>query len=1178
GPNGTDLGAGRRAEMSVGVLARGPAGVSLSGVPVGATPVNSATITVGIHRTGSGIPTAGFPEGSGYTHYRWRLDGGAWSAETPSTTPLSLTGLAQGPHAVEVTGRRDSGFYQDDPVFEEDAVRTVSRTWLVKASASPVRLNEVLARNVSAVPVAGGHPDLVELYNSGNAPVNLAGWGLTDEPDVPFKFTFPANASIDPGQYLVLYADSETAPAGFHLGFSLQAQGDELVLTMPNGLQADAVTFGMQVADLSIARTADGEWVLSRPTLGAANRAARLGDPASLRINEWLADGISPYADDFIELFNPDPLPVALGGLWITDSASGMRDRHQLAPLSFIAGGGFVVLIADGRPENGADHLNFSLAAEQGNIGLFKGDLTLIDCVVYGPQRTDASQGRQPNGAVTYGFFTTPTPGSPNPAVVLPGTTVVINEILADNVTRAEVDGTTPDWIELFNPTAAPINLADMSLSDNATEPRRFVFPSVTIPSLGYLVVRMEGSEPVSATNSGFGLKAGGGAVYLFDRLANGGSLLSSVTYGVQARDFSIGRVPDGSDNWVLTLPSRRAPNIAQPLGNPLTLKVNEWMAAPGTGSEDWFEIYNPDGLPVALAGLHLTDNLGNRTKFKIAPLSFIGTGLFGFQRFEADDNTMAGPDHVNFALSAGGESLAIANTNGALIDSYTFGQQVTGASQGRLPDGSTNVVRFTRTVSPEESNYLPLTNVVINEVLTHTDPPFEDAIELRNLTGAPVDISGWWLSDSKDVLKKFRIPNGTVIPANGFRVYYEYQFNHETNLAPFSLNSAKGDQVYLSASTVAGVLTGYRDVVEFGAAANGVSFGRHVTSVGVDFTAQSAHTFGADNATTTNEFRLGTGLPNAYPLVGPVVISEIMYHPTNLTAEVEAEEYLELLNISANTALLYHPAFPTNTWRLRDAVKFDFPPNVAIPAGGSVLVVNFDPADTAALNAFRARYHLAAGVPVYGPFEGRLDNGSDSIELYAPDAPQAPPDPDAGYVPYILVDKVRYSDTAPWPSCGPNCGADGGGWSLQRINVDEYGNDPVNWMAAVPSPGPAGSGDSDGDGMPDAWEIAHGLNPAVNDANGDLDLDGLTNFEEYLAGTAPNDETSSLRLVILGTGPAQLRFQAAADKAYVIEYKDDLAQTAWTLLSNVPAGVARPVTINDATVRATRFYRVRLQ
>jgi hypothetical protein len=45
---------------------------------------------------------------------------------------------------------------------------------------------------------------------------------------------------------------------------------------------------------------------------------------------------------------------------------------------------------------------------------------------------------------------------------------------------------------------------------------------------------------------------------------------------------------------------------------------------------------------------------------------------------------------------------------------------------------------------------------------------------------------------------------------------------------------------------------------------------------------------------------------------------------------------------------------------------------------------------------------------------------------------------------------------------------------------------------------------DTDGDGMPDGWELANGLNPKVNDANGDLDSDGITNFQEYIGETNP--------------------------------------------------------------------------
>ena len=56
------------------------------------------------------------------------------------------------------------------------------------------------------------------------------------------------------------------------------------------------------------------------------------------------------------------------------------------------------------------------------------------------------------------------------------------------------------------------------------------------------------------------------------------------------------------------------------------------------------------------------------------------------------------------------------------------------------------------------------LTSIVINEVLSHTDPPLVDAIELFNPSASSVDISWWFLSDRRNDPRKFRIPDGTVI------------------------------------------------------------------------------------------------------------------------------------------------------------------------------------------------------------------------------------------------------------------------------------------------------------------------------------------------------------------------------------------------------------------------------
>src|SRR6185295_15064127 len=102
-----------------------------------------------------------------------------------------------------------------------------------------------------------------------------------------------------------------------------------------------------------------------------------------------------------------------------------------------------------------------------------------------------------------------------------------------------------------------------------------------------------------------------------------------------------------------------------------------------------------------------------------------------------------------------------------------------------------------------------------INEVLTHTDLPLEDAIELRNLSSQSVNLSGWWLSDDRGTLQKYQIPSGTTLPGNGYVVIYETHFTNRNEAAyPFALSS-KGDEVVLSAASN-GTLTGYRTSVKF--------------------------------------------------------------------------------------------------------------------------------------------------------------------------------------------------------------------------------------------------------------------------------------------------------------------------------------------------------------------------
>jgi hypothetical protein len=187
-------------------------------------------------------------------------------------------------------------------------------------------------------------------------------------------------------------------------------------------------------------------------------------------------------------------------------------------------------------------------------------------------------------------------------------------------------------------------------------------------------------------------------------------------------------------------------------------------------------------------------------------------------------------------------------------------------------------------------------------------------------------------------------------------------------------------------------------------------------------------------------------GSANSGPSIGPIVISEVHYHPVDLPdgRDNAGDEFVELLNVSSDPVALFDPLAPLHTWQARGGIEYTFPPGQSLAAGDFLLLVGFDPSTNATRTAaFRLRFGLDPAVPLFGPWHGKLDNSSDEVGLFKPTTPLP-----AG-VPYVLVDRVVYHDDGPWPAA-----ADGGGASLQRISVDAYGDDPINWLAAVPTAG----------------------------------------------------------------------------------------------------------------------------
>lgn len=329
------------------------------------------------------------------------------------------------------------------------------------------------------------------------------------------------------------------------------------------------------------------------------------------------------------------------------------------------------------------------------------------------------------------------------------------------------------------------------------------------------------------------------------------------------------------------------------------------------------------------------------------------------------------------------------------------------------------------------------IVSVVINEVLAHsvsTVPPGMDVVEIYNPTTTPADISGWYLSDDFNDPYKYRFPKGTIIPAGGYLLVYETNFNANPGSPTSFALGADGDDIYIFSADQSGNLTGYYHGFDFGPSEMNVTFGRYITSDGDDtFVAQSTPTL---------------GYANAGPKVGPIVISEIMYHPPDYPdgSDNIEDEYIELHNITDSPVPLYDPSAPTNTWEITGAVDYVFPQNVVVPPHGYVVLVSFDPVlDTELFNSFKAKYNLPGDVLVFGPYDGKLNNADERIEIKKPGRSSYEPN----FRELVLVERVRYKGGSPWP-----LSADGLGHALHRINPTQFGNDVTNWTAAPPTPG----------------------------------------------------------------------------------------------------------------------------
>ena len=464
-------------------------------------------------------------------------------------------------------------------------------------------------------------------------------------------------------------------------------------------------------------------------------------------------------------------------------------------------------------------------------------------------------------------------------------------------------------------------------------------------------------------------------------------------------------------------------------------------------------------------------------------------------------------------------------------------------------PDGTRADIGARYVYSAGDYPFVIGDTVVIEEVLANSGPG-SDWIELHNRSSGPIDIGGWFLSDSGANLTKYRIPAGTVIPGGGYLVFHEEtSFGAASidpgRIAPFAISDT-GETLYLS-SAVADEITDYQSKESFGASLAGESLGNYYKP-----SSQTWNFVGLREATP--------GAPNSGPRIGPVVISEINYAPGG-----DADsEYFELLNVTEQPVTLFDAAKGA-AWRITDGIEYEFPSAVpVVMAPGERIVL------TRSLARFNAAFNPPPGTRVIEWTSGKLSNDGEQLQIARPAGLDG-----SNVRQFARVDRVSYDPAAPWPAA-----AAGGGPALTKVSESDYGNDFANWSAASATPGNIAPGLSFS-----AWVGGTGLPVDQRGTDDDFDRDGRSNIVEYLLGSSPSVRDAGPPFSMdIDNGWVVMFYEFRTDRpgaSVRLEHSENLETGSWKPVGSVALSLAGGSQQRYAEMRmdghAKGFFRMRV-
>ena len=298
----------------------------------------------------------------------------------------------------------------------------------------PLWLNEAQPENINSLADAlGHHAPWLELYNAGTNVESLNGLYLANTYTNLTQWAFPAGATIQPGEFKVIFADgavAESALSELHTSFALNSGSGSLALSrlykgQPQVL--DYLNYSGVPPNSSYGSWPDGQ-LFTRQIFYYASPGRtndRRSAPIVVYINEWMANNTLTLADpadgkfeDWFELYNPGPSPADLSGYYLTHDLT-VPFHYQIPPGYIIPPGGFLLVWADNETTQNSSnrvdlHVNFKLTKSGTSIGLFAADGTAVNTVTFGQQIADLSQGHYPDGIGPIYAKMNPTPRTPN--------------------------------------------------------------------------------------------------------------------------------------------------------------------------------------------------------------------------------------------------------------------------------------------------------------------------------------------------------------------------------------------------------------------------------------------------------------------------------------------------------------------------------------------------------------------------------------------------------------------------------------------------------------------------------------------------------------------------------------------------------------------------------------------